>query len=98
MTLPRKTRALFKADAELSQYYNREMANGKWNHMMDQTHIGYTSWNPPPKNIMPEVKEINVPAEANMGVAVEGSTSAWPGSSELPVLPEFSDLVGPSIH
>ncbi|MCJ7729890.1 MAG: glycosyl hydrolase 115 family protein, partial [Sedimentisphaerales bacterium] len=88
--LATQARALFKADAELSEYYNKTMANGKWNHMMDTTHIGYTSWNPPPKNNMPDVREINVPAEANMGVAVEGSVSAWPGASGEPALPEFS--------
>ncbi len=88
--LAAKTRALFEADAELSRYYNRKMANGKWNHMMDTTHIGYTSWNPPPKNNMPKVEEINVPADANMGVAVEGLRSAWPGSSDELVLPGFS--------
>jgi endo-1,4-beta-D-glucanase Y len=71
--LAAKARALFKADAELSEYYNRKMANGKWDHMADTSHIGYTSWNPPPKNNMPEVREINIPAEANMGIAVEGS-------------------------
>ena len=88
--LAAKTRALFEADAELSRYYNREMANGKWNHMMDTAHIGYTSWNPPQKNNMPKVEEINVPAEPNMGVAVEGFRSAWPGPSDEPVLPGFS--------
>jgi hypothetical protein len=41
--------------------------------MMDQTHIGYNSWNQPSKNVMPEVKEINVPVEANMGIAAEDS-------------------------
>jgi hypothetical protein len=71
--LAEKARASFKADAELSQYYNREMAKGKWDHMMDQTHIGYTFWNQPSKNVMPEVKEINVPVEANMGVVAEDS-------------------------
>jgi hypothetical protein len=88
--LAAQTRALFKADAELSDYYNHKMANGKWNHIMDTAHIGYTDWKPPPKNNMPEVKEINVPAEANMGIAVEGSDSAWPGASDEPALPQFS--------
>lgn len=32
--------------------------NGKWNHMMSQTHIGYTYWQQPPVNKMPEVKYI----------------------------------------
>jgi len=85
-----RARALFKADAELSRYYNREMAKGKWNHIMDQTHIGYTSWNNPPQNEMPAVREIEIPVVAEMGVAVEGSTEVWPGSSQEPVLPEFS--------
>ena len=35
----------FKRDAELCAYYNKEMAGGKWNGMMIQKHIGYTSWN-----------------------------------------------------
>jgi len=88
--LAEKVKALFAADAELSRYYNREMAKGKWNHIMDQTHIGYTSWNNPPKNKMPSVKELDIPAEAEMGVAVEGSVAAWPGASRKPVLPEFN--------
>jgi endo-1,4-beta-D-glucanase Y len=88
--LAAQARGLFKADAEMSKYYNKTMANGKWNHIMDTTHIGYTSWNPPPKNNMPKVEEIDVPADANMGVAVEGLRSAWPGSSDEPVLPGFS--------
>lgn len=88
--LAAKARELFKADAELSKHYNKTMAGGKWNHMMDATHIGYSSWNPPQKNIMPIVEEINVPAEANMGVAIEGFRSAWPGSSDEPALQTFS--------
>jgi hypothetical protein len=33
-----------------------QLNNGKWNHMMSQTHIGYTYWQQPPVNKMPEVK------------------------------------------
>jgi len=73
--LAEKARALFKADADLANYYNKTMANGKWNHMMDQTHIGYTSWNQPSRNVMPEVKEINNPAEPNKSLA-EGFVEA----------------------
>ena len=35
----------FRRDAELSARYNRSVAGGKWNGMMTQKHIGYTSWN-----------------------------------------------------
>ncbi len=49
---------LFKMDAELSSYYNHALAGGKWDHMMDQTHIGYTFWNEPPVNNMPKVTRV----------------------------------------
>jgi hypothetical protein len=88
--LAARVRALFQADADLADYYNRTLANGKWDHMMDQTHIGYTYWNQPPSNVMPKVTEIEIPAPAQMGVAVEGSASSWPGASGEPALPMFN--------
>ena len=68
-----QARALFKADADLSDYYNHALAGGKWDHMMDQTHIGYTDWQQPPSNAMPRVVELKIPDGAEMGVAIEGS-------------------------
>jgi hypothetical protein len=85
-------RALFKNDQDLSDYYNNVLAGGKWHHMMDQPHIGYTSWAPPNRNIMPRVTEITLPDTADFGVAVDGSTSAWPGGSGEPTLPPFDSL------
>ena len=35
----------FKRDSLICDYYNHKMAGGKWNGMMTQKHIGYTSWN-----------------------------------------------------
>jgi len=35
----------FKRDAELCNAYNKVMSGGKWDGMMIQKHIGYTSWN-----------------------------------------------------
>lgn len=49
----------FKRDGELTDYYHN-IAGGKWNHMMDQIHIGYTSWNHPKEAKCPEVKRINI--------------------------------------
>ena len=84
-----QTHALFQADSDLTNYYNHTMANGKWNHMMDQTHIGYTYWQQPPVNTMPEVMEIELPSGAAMGVAIEGSDAAWPLERKEAVLPGF---------
>jgi len=50
-----KVKFYFEKDAGLMKYYNQTIAGGKWNHMMDQVHIGYTSWNDPRTNIMPKV-------------------------------------------
>jgi hypothetical protein len=71
-------------------YYNDTFAGGKWKHFMDQVHIGYTMWQDPPQNIMPKVTRIEVPQACAMGIAVEGSTSAWPGASGDPELPPLS--------
>ncbi|KNY30261.1 glycosyl hydrolase 115 family protein [Pseudobacteroides cellulosolvens] len=76
----------FEADDEITFDYNKRLALGKWDHIMDQTHIGYTFWNYPPQNIMPEVKRIPLEAGADMGIAIEGSSKAWPQASENPVL------------
>jgi hypothetical protein len=54
----KRARDLFKQDAALADYYNHTLADGKWDHMMDQTHIGYTSWQQPEKNVMPRVTVI----------------------------------------
>jgi len=44
----------FARDAALRERYDR-VAGGKWAGMMDQTHIGYTSWDNPPTDVMPAV-------------------------------------------
>lgn len=50
-----KAKQLFINDSLISAHYNKEIAGGKWDHMMDQTHIGYTWWQQPPVNKMPQV-------------------------------------------
>jgi hypothetical protein len=87
--LASEAQALFQLDAELSAYYNHTLAHGKWDHMMDQTHIGYTSWNEPPVNNMPRVTKLDLPAAASVGMAVEGSAATWPGAAEPLRLPYF---------
>ncbi len=84
-----RTQQLFQGDADLMTYYNKTFAGGKWDHFMDQVHIGYTMWNNPPQNIAPRVTRLDLPAAAQLGVAVEGSLSAWPGGAGDAVLPHF---------
>ncbi len=48
---------LYLNDSLITLQYH-QLNHGKWNHMMDQTHIGYTYWQQPQKQKMPEVKYI----------------------------------------
>jgi len=54
----------FVRDSLLQVEYNTAIAGGKWMHMMDQTRIGYFSWQEPPRNIMPRVTRVT-PEEAD---------------------------------
>lgn len=53
-----KVQACYDRDSLLTLHYNTEIAGGKWNHMMDQIHIGYTYWQQPPFRVMPKVIRI----------------------------------------
>ncbi|HYW35292.1 MAG TPA: glycosyl hydrolase 115 family protein [Balneolaceae bacterium] len=81
---------MFARDSLLSRYYNKVMKNGKWNHMMDQIHIGFKSWHQPKHRKMPAVRHITLPDSAAMGVAVQGSRQWWPRSDSTAELPSFN--------
>lgn len=82
-------RDLFAQDAALENYFHTELSGGKWNHMMSQTRIGYTHWNNPPENVAPVVHNYLPHSAADMGVAIEGQTTAWPEPANY-ALPAFS--------
>lgn len=87
-----EVRRRFLYDHHLRDTYNHVMAGGKWNHMMDQTHIGYFDWYPPETDIMPAVADIDLDGATGFGVAVEGSTKSWPGYYLPPELPVLDSL------
>lgn len=93
------TRRLFEADLALMDHFNREFAGGKWNHFMDQTHLGYLNWRDPAVNSLRAIPLVEpvVAASGALGVAVEGSKASWPAAvdaAEIPeaVLPRFDAL------
>jgi hypothetical protein len=79
-------KTLFARDAELTKQHD-QIADGKWVHMMDQTHIGYTSWQQPDANIIPATHAV-VPARG-LGVAVEGREAVVDGAADLPPLHRY---------
>jgi hypothetical protein len=90
--LAEKAKRLYQKDADLSDYYNKKLLNGKWNHMMDQTHIGYTYWQQPDKNAMPRVETLPLKPVSEMGIAIEGSDKWWPQSQDKALLPQLDPI------
>ena len=92
--LAEKAAVLYQKDEEITNYYNKTMAQGKWDHMMDQTHIGYTNWQQPETNSMPEVAKIAA-TKNNLAMAIEGSDSVWVGKTKIsidfPVFDYYTD-------
>ena len=90
-TMANQTRELFQQDITLMKHYNTIYADGRWNHFMDQTHLGYNNWMPPRENSLRAVplQDVQPLAEASMGISLPGTEASWPGSSEKAVLPEL---------
>ncbi|RZK39153.1 MAG: glycosyl hydrolase [Pedobacter sp.] len=87
-----KAKRLYTKDSTITHYYNKILANGKWNHMMDQTHIGYTYWQQPEKNKIPELKQVQPYSKPTMAIAIEGKEENWPNSSNNALLPTFNSF------
>jgi hypothetical protein len=51
----KRIEAAYRRDTDLMNQYH-QIAGGKWDGMMLQTHIGYTTWQQPATQVMPEVK------------------------------------------
>lgn len=91
-----KVKERFELDAHLEDYFHTELSDGKWNHMMSQPHIGYTHWNNPPADTMPYLAIYEPHGEAEMGVAVEGMTAAWPEEGASYQLDTFTPFGQPN--
>lgn len=87
-----RAQALYARDAELTRIYHQDIAGGKWNHMMSQTHIGYTYWQQPEEQVMPEVTEIDLPRKGTLGVSISGDTRSWPGTDSPAILPIMDSI------
>lgn len=61
-----QAKACFIRDSLLTVHYHTNIANGKWNQMMSQTHIGYTYWQQPPYNVMPDVTYVQIAFESQL--------------------------------
>ncbi|KAL2756702.1 glycoside hydrolase family 115 protein [Sodiomyces alcalophilus JCM 7366] len=71
-------------DSNLTQRWN-DMLDGKWAHMLDQTHLGYDYWQQPMRNTLPDmrfVQDVFPSLGGEWGVTVEGSNASAQGDSQ----------------
>ena len=87
-----EVRRLFQNNFDLQERFHKEVAGGKWNHMMSQPRIGYVYWNNPAADTLPVTMDYQPHAEAEMGIAVEGMAAAWPAEGNSYQLPTFHNL------
>ena len=71
----------FVQDWIMSDYYNHTMANGKWDGMMNQAHIGQTGWRSAEVNMVPEVKLVTPVGGPKMFVAVPNNDQVYDSDS-----------------
>jgi hypothetical protein len=72
---------VFKQDHALTTRYHN-LLNGKWNHILDQTHLGYDFWQQPMRNTLPPlawVQEQETSLAGNIGVGIEASNATVSG-------------------
>ncbi|MCJ1442072.1 MAG: hypothetical protein MMC23_002564 [Stictis urceolatum] len=82
-TYAQRTLDAFAEDASITKRYH-SLLNGKWNHILDQTHIGYNWWQQPMRNVAPalsytQATEVSLGGE--MGVTAEAHNGSAPGDS-----------------
>jgi len=82
-----KVRELFAKDAALETEYHA-INGGKWNHFMDQPHIGYVFWNNPAADTLPVVHLYEPSSLPEMGIAIEGMEESFPVPTQY-ILPRF---------
>ncbi|MGB8191533.1 MAG: glycosyl hydrolase 115 family protein [Chitinophagaceae bacterium] len=77
---------LYNLDSAMTADYHK-INGGKWNHMMDQTHIGYTNWQQPLVNAMPELRYV----QKDSATSVKGEIYPDSDVTALSLIPRIGD-------
>lgn len=89
-----RVRELFDLDQKLVDDYHA-LGGGRWNHMMDQSNMGYTTWQTPNLEVAPAVSEVRPYVEASPAIAIEGSEKSWSSyGAGRAVLPPLHGVAG----
>ena len=74
-----EAKGYFAASTNLAAEFNHNLLGGKWNHFMDQSYIGYTSWQDPPQNSMNAIRLAEPRAPGSTNNAAPGTNAAGGG-------------------
>ncbi|KAF3936617.1 hypothetical protein ABW19_dt0209873 [Dactylella cylindrospora] len=86
--LANDVKALFQQDSDITDRYHG-LKNKKWDGILNQPHIGYSTWSDPVVNTMPTPAyhgASNVPRSGIMGVGAQGVSGSAPGDPEPTLL------------
>ncbi len=84
-----KVQAAIERDEQMTEYYHKEMADGKWDGMMLSKHACFVTWNEEGWHF-PETTTVEAAAEGKLLVHAE-STAAFVAEGTT-ALPEFTNL------
>lgn len=88
-----RAEAAFREDAAITAEYHA-ISDGKWDGMMLQIHIGYTSWQQPASQEMPEVIRVAATATPRIEAVSAPADAAASGDRIMIEAPDFSRAVG----
>lgn len=92
-----KVKQLYGNDSLITLAYH-QLGNGKWNHMMSQTHIGYTNWQQPNRQRMPEVKYVRADSAIAVPASIIKDEEVFTGDDNCKNCFYYSQGIGVSIE
>ncbi|MEY2916310.1 MAG: hypothetical protein RIS73_24, partial [Bacteroidota bacterium] len=91
-----KAKQYYLNDSLITLEYHR-LNNGKWNHMMSQTHIGYTYWQQPVFNKMPVVtyvpKDSAIKEKGSLAMDITSAKNSIAADAKGNVFYEFDKTI-----
>jgi len=81
----KKVTNLYVKDSLITKYYHEELAGGKWNGIMTQTHIGYTYWQQPDFNNIPKTMLVDLDKNPKTIESIEEESTNPDAKDDTPV-------------
>lgn len=85
--LAQEVREAFEEDQAITARYHG-LLDGKWNRMLEQTHIGYDNWQEPPTNSLPPLATVGAGGAGKLlGIGIQGAEDPSTDADAFTLLP-----------